>query len=59
MPGTYTIVVQDTDGNYQNFGRIATVEDVDGNGIVDTLTDCNQNVIQLNPENAFGVPGQD
>ncbi len=54
-PGSYTVVALDSNGEYRNFGVLAKVEDVDGNGIIDTLTDAEQNITLLEIENAFSV----
>ena len=54
-PGTYTVVVVDKDLDKTNYGTVATLEDIDGNGIVDTLTDANQQIYLLDVPNAFST----
>ena len=52
-PGSYTVVALNSEGESRSFGILATVEDVDGNGIIDTLTDAGDNVHLLEIRNAF------
>ena len=54
-PGSYAVVGFDMEGEWRNFGVLVTLEDVDGNGIIDTLTDTEDHVTLLEVENAFSV----
>ena len=56
-PGAYAVVVLNRKGDYVNFGILATVEDVDGNGVIDTVTDAEQTVTLLNLPGAFSAVG--
>ena len=53
-PGTYYIRVLNTSGISQCYGSLVTVEDMDHNGIIDTVFDTENDVISLNIEGAFG-----
>ena len=53
--GAYGVRTVDIKGDFRDFGVLVTVEDVDGNGIIDTLTDASMNVVLLEIENAFSV----
>ena len=59
LPGSYSLVVTRKDLEKQDFGRLVTLEDVDGNGIVDTLTDWKDDVTLLEIPNAFSVKSGD
>ena len=57
-PGSYVIVTSDANGETQNFGTVITLEDVDNNGIADTMTNHENKVTLLEIENAFSSSGK-
>ncbi len=54
-PGIYSVAVVDADLVRTSFGTLVLVEDVDGNGVIDTATDMHQNVTLLDTKNGFAV----
>ena len=52
-PGAYSVVISDTAGEYQTFGVLTTVEDIDGNGVIDTVTHAGDHITLLELQNAF------
>jgi len=55
LPGSYSLIVTNLKNDSRDLGRLVTLEDIDGNGIADTLTDWNGNIVLLEIENAFSV----
>ena len=51
--GSYIVCALNNKGETKSFGILATVEDVDGNGIIDTLTDAAGNALLLEIPGAF------
>ena len=52
-PGTYYVRVLNTRGINQCYGSLITVEDMDGNGIIDTVFDTENEMVSLNIPGAF------
>ena len=52
-PGAYIIRITDTEGNMIDCGCLATVDDADGNGVIDTVTNVMGQSTPLEIEGAF------